>query len=285
MKSVRFGIASIGAIVCCAIHAASPQTVIPRTQVMHQGSKVTVVANQGRPLQGAVEALRKEYGWNADFEDPIYSGTDLVDDTNPSWRLQHPSSKGVTRPAGGKFVTSFDDGDPAEILSRTGEERVLRSIVLDYNASGGPGQFEVRKSASGRLSVVGISRSNSSTNSKPLSILDTPITLEVKDRSAIQAVHEILNALQVQSGHKMLFWGPNNLLARTPTTIGGQNVSARDLLGGVANATKCGLSIDALYDADVDLYGLNMSMTTRSYPDAFGKKVEIVIGPTQHYCL
>jgi hypothetical protein len=221
-----------------------------------------------RPLFQAVEALRDEYSWVVDYEDPIYSGSELVDDTSPDWRRLHPTSKGVTRPVGGSFVTSFDGGDAAAMQTSAGEERVLRSVVGDYNASGRSERFEVRRSASGRLAVVGLPKPASTGQQAPQSIMDTPMSLELKSRSGLDA---IFAALSVQSGRKVMYFGyGNDPLSRIGTMFGGQNIPARDLLGKVAGFTRYCISFNTLYDADLDLYGISVSTTTRASVDASG---------------
>jgi hypothetical protein len=46
--------------------------------VTHGQGKATVESNEPRPLQEAMEALAKEYGWTIDYEDPAYSADEGV---------------------------------------------------------------------------------------------------------------------------------------------------------------------------------------------------------------
>lgn len=53
---------------------------------------------------------------------------------------------------------------------------MLRKIVSDYNPSGNPGQFVVRKGPDGRLSVVGVSiKDATGTEESVGSVLDTRV--------------------------------------------------------------------------------------------------------------
>ena len=73
-----------------------------RGVITYTGNAATVRANNARPLEQAIEAVREQYGWTVDFEDPPYeSAYDLVDSTDPQWRKEHPTAKGVRRIAGG----------------------------------------------------------------------------------------------------------------------------------------------------------------------------------------
>jgi len=69
--------------------------------IERKDEQVSVLANNPRPLDQAVVAIRREYGLIVAYEDPPYDSQDLVDDTDPGWRVAHPDAKGVTRVAGG----------------------------------------------------------------------------------------------------------------------------------------------------------------------------------------
>src|SRR5258708_2205976 len=124
--------------------------------VQHNGAAGTLTSNNPRPLMQAIEAISQEYGWTVDFEDPPYrSHFDLPDDTDPTWRANHPNAKGVTRVSGGLFQSNFPE--PSTISDKA-EEQVLQKLVSDYNSSGNPGKFVVRKEGETRYAVIGVSR-------------------------------------------------------------------------------------------------------------------------------
>jgi hypothetical protein len=102
--------------------------------IRHGADSVTLEANSPRPLQQAVDALVKEYGWIIDYEDPPYfSRRDAVDATAAAWRAEHSNAKGVTRINGGPFHARYaEDADPNDAAR---EERVLDSRA---RADGGP---------------------------------------------------------------------------------------------------------------------------------------------------
>jgi hypothetical protein len=107
--------------------------------IQHHETAGTLTANDPRPLMQAVEAMGQEYGWIVDFEDPQYrSHFDLVDDTDPTWRANHPNAKGMVRVSGGLFQSTFPE---PSTISENVEEKVLQKLVADYNASGNPRQI------------------------------------------------------------------------------------------------------------------------------------------------
>jgi hypothetical protein len=265
MKPHNLFFTGLSIILCCHGGYSSAQIPLERTRITHQGSRTTIVAIGARPLFQAVEALRDEYSWVVDYEDPIYSGLELVDDTSPDWRRLHPASKGVTRLVSSSFVTSFDGG-AAAMQTSAGEERVLRSVVRDYNAGARPERFEVRRSASGRLTIVGLPKAALPGQQAPQSIMDTPISPESRSR-----LDAILAALSAQSGRKVVYFGyGNDPLPRIGTTFSGQNIPARDFLEKVAGSLRYCISFNTLYDADPDFYAISTSITTRATIDASG---------------
>jgi len=152
--------------------------------IHHQGATATLTANYPGPLVQAIEAISREYGWTVDFEDPHYiSHFDLVDSTDPTWRAGHPNQKGATRVAGGFFQSNFPE--PSTITTGDPEEQVLQKLVADYNASGNPGKFVVRKEAEERYAVIGVSRRDENGRDEAVDApLDTPISFPVQQRDA-----------------------------------------------------------------------------------------------------
>jgi hypothetical protein len=133
--------------------------------VQHTGAAGTLTSNDPRPLTQAIETISQEYGWIVDFEDPPYrSHFDLVDATDPKWRATHPNEKGAMRISGGLFQSSFPE---PSTISDNAEEQVLQKLVADYNSSGNPGKFVVRKQAEDRYAVIGASRRDETGKTKP----------------------------------------------------------------------------------------------------------------------
>ena len=250
--------------------------------IQHNGTAGTLAANDPRPLMQAIAAISQEYGWTIDFEDPPYrSHFDLVDDTDAVWRANHPNAKGVTRVSGGLFQSNFPE--PSTISSDNAEEQVLQKLVSDYNSSGNPGKFVVRKEAEARYAVVGVSRRNDiGTDETVDALLDTPINMPVQQRTAIATLQIIVDALSTKTGVKV-YLGTIGLssdpLEGVQLTIGGSNVPARTLLlqalDGAGNSPSFrGIFVwNLLFDADRNAYDLRPHSATKVETGADGRQV------------
>jgi hypothetical protein len=232
---------------------------MPKALVKHQAGSATVIANDPRPLFQAITAVREEYGWAVNYEDPPYFRKyDLVDDTDPQWRAAHPGSKGVTIPAGGFFQSSYPEGQI--IYTASGEEEVLRKIVSDCNRTNNPGKFRVLRNGNGSFSVIGISSRNANGNlQNVIPILETRISLPNSKRSGAQTVNLILIVLSARLGKTVVLGTMAvNLMMQAQIEIGGDNVSARSLLVQMLDAVSAwffqatGHALQLLYDVNYD---------------------------------
>lgn len=247
--------------------------------VQHKAGLATVVADAPRPLFQTITALRKEYGWRINYEQPPYfSQYDLTDDTSPEWRASHPFAKGVTIPAGGSFRSTFSERQ--SVYGRAGEKKILQKVVSDYNKTSNPGRFEVLSNPDGGYSIVGISLRTANGSLAHVSpILDTRISLSTSKRSAAETATLILNALSVKTGNKMVSGVmPLNLMTQTQVEIGGNNVPARALLLQTLDATGHALVYNIMHDADSNSYSLGIFGTVRAIRDRPGETGSVPVG-------
>jgi hypothetical protein len=233
--------------------------VASRATIRHGADSATLEANSPRPLQQAVDALVKEYGWIVDYEDPPYfSRRDAVDATAASWRAEHPNTRGVTRINGGPFRARYaEDTDPNDAAR---EERVLATIVSDYNFSGNPGTFVVQREGPGRFSIVGTSvRDDAGVATERSRILDIPVSIPARERTAYVALREVLAAVQARSGTTISAGlVPLNLLTHSSVIVGGQHIPARAMLQQIIAETGTRLRWELLYDPDGKAYFFNL---------------------------
>ena len=236
----------------------------------------TVTANYPSPLLQAIGAVRIEYGWQVNYEEPPYfSQYDLVDNTDPKWRASHPLAKGVTRAAGGQFTSMFPEPTGAS------EEEVLKKIISDYNASGNPGKFELRKERDQQYSVVGVAvKDENGKDRTVVPLLDTPITEPNQELNGNDAVNLLLSLLGSQTGKTVIAGlSPVSTLLQGHGLVGGENVPARVLLGQISALTGRPLLWEITYLADTDpaTYVVNIQIAHRSQTDAFGNRAFVPI--------
>jgi hypothetical protein len=251
----------------CAMALAADQAAPPkpkfwdRATIEQADGTVSVRANSSRPLEQAIEAIRQEYGWTVDYEEPPYESYDLVDNTDPGWRGAHPTAKGVTRIAGGLFTATFYAGSDMSSGSPD-EERALEKVVADYNASGNPGRFMLKAEGADRLSIVGIGIRDSSGNERTVTpILDTRISLPLQEHDVVEAMKLISQAVSEKSPYKVEPGNaPTNLSIQTRMRVGGDNLTARELFAQVAAATRLRTIWLLLWDADAHCYFMNMDI-------------------------
>lgn len=244
------------------------------------GATSTVTAYSGEPLYLAISAVREEYGWVVDYEDPPYQSTyDLVDRATPGWHALHPG-KPFLVPAGGAFQSTYPVA--SDIWSSSASEReVLEKIVSDYNQSGNPGAFSVRQQSDGSFAVVGISIKDINGNKQPVgAILDTLVTVPTAQRSLMETLKLIAQALWLKSGIKVVGICPdNNFAGQSAVSIGGTSVSVRSLLLQTAEQLPLGTVWNLLYEANTPKYILTFAVAGRAEYDTFGGKRLIAIRP------
>lgn len=271
---------SVVVLVGCTVVARaqlSQRHYMERATILHNQSSATVEANSGRPLFQAITGVREEYGWVVDYEDPPYQGSvDLVPDASIS---RHPVGKVFMVPAGGAFRSTYPE-TPDMWGSTRGELRVLDKIVSDYNATQNPGKFVVRALQDGNYAVIGQSYENSAGGEVSVRpVFDTLISLPDATRSAAGTIDLILNALNKASGTKVGFGTvPLNALAQSQVTVGGSNVSVRQLLLNVIDQVKSvKLVWDLLFDPDGRVFYLNLLPASQAHYDSFGKRTTTII--------
>ena len=256
----------------CILGFAANQAATPvrphflsHANIERKDGQVSVLANSPRPLDQAIAAIRQEYGWIVDYEDPPYGSHDLVDDTDLGWREAHPNAKGVTRVAGGAFATDFSLGSDMNTLPPD-RERVLNKVLADYEGSGNPGEFILKKESADRYAVVGVGVKDSNGSEKKVApILDNRIALPLQERTVGGTLELILRALSEKSGYNVVLGSaPINLILQTKVKLGGDERPARELLSQLATATRFPMVWRLLYDADLGWYFMNLEIATEA---------------------
>lgn len=278
-----------GAVLFAVPRPSEPRPQTPQTSaradgrmneavVERQARSATVKANSARPLAQALAAIREEYGWQIDYEDPPYaSEPDLVDITNAQWRARNPGAPGVKGIAGGSFESEYEETGNLE--TATAKEKVLHKIVSDYNRSRNPGRFIVRAEGNGLFAIVGSVIKRGSRDEAINPVLDTRVSVRLEERTAGASVSAILQAVISQTKLKLVLGTvPTNLFFQAKVTTGGENIEARALLRQTLDATGRPLHWRLLYDPITAKYVLNVAIATRSIQDTYGQKHSVPIG-------
>lgn len=276
-------------IVCDSLRAQSAPRHRPQFMkfglLQHHENAATVYANFPRPLMQALAAVHSEYGWIVNYEDPPYaSGYDLVDATDPTWRANHPNEEGYIGIGGGLFQSTFLE-NPTTATSSDEEERVLNKIVADYNSSGNPGKFVVRKEADNIYSVIGKSiKDNEGEDQQVSSILDTIVSVPTKTQNAAVTIDAVFLAVSDRTGtHLVNGWMANNLLLNSYVSVGGNQVSARSLLRKTLDATNRPSLWTMIFDPNDKTYVMEVSVAVQTMTDSLGRKLNAPIDMKEVY--
>jgi hypothetical protein len=230
--------------------ARETKSYLKQAEISETAGKVLIVANSPRPVAQILDSFREKYGWAVSYEDPQFiSELDLVDAEDP----------GKTKlPRGGVFSIEFRSG--AE------EEPTLQLVVDLYNRSNNPGRFELRKNEQRNFSVVGVeARDRHGQISHQRVLFDIPITLATRSRTASDTVRLICRQITAQRGVAVTVGvSPRKVLDQTTLTVGGTNMSARDLLLRTLAATRRTLYWRLLFDPNSKGYFLDIHLTPTS---------------------
>ena len=250
---------------------ANPSTEAQRhymehAEVRHNHGSATVVANDPRPLDQAATALAEEYGWVVDYEDPPFQAA--------------PDLRYGTEIAGGAFESTYEES-PSTWTSTQEEQTVLSKAVCDYNGSSNPGRFALRVEGVGRFAIVGTqTRDVNGVGRAVAPILDTRISIPTATQEAGKTIFAIASALSTQTGIKVLFgMGPLNLLHLAQVTVGGNNVSARNLLLQTVAATQSALEWRLLYDPRGKTFYLSLIPAQRAMYGTFDERRLLPVSP------
>ena len=234
-----------------ALPQAKPETSTYSKQavISESGATVKVDANNPRPLEQTLGALQQKYGWVVNYEDPQYvSQADLSEGEGPG---------GSKLPRGGRFSVEFPLGQE--------KEKSVQAVLDAYNRSENPGRFELRK-ISDALVVVGVEAHDAQGKLSPQKpVLDTPITLPTKQRSATDSLNLICRKIALQRGIPVnIGISPRNVMNHNNVGIGGTKVSARDLLIRTLAGTHRNLYWRLLFDPKSKGYFLNIHQVPKS---------------------
>lgn len=172
-----------------------------------------ITANDSRPLDNVLGALKQQHGWHINYEDAQYGKSDIVDDTAPSWLQEHPNGPRAYGVAGGAFyakiaVDGYFPEDPMQILS---------ALVEAYNRSGNPGRFQLRVVSKNLFDVV----PTASGDGPQIPLLDTVMSFDATvDVGAYPTLYKFCEKLSRKSGQTVVFGGTGSPSIAYQATLG-----------------------------------------------------------------
>lgn len=228
------------------------------------GSATLSVFHVNRPLLEGLVALREEYGWRVNLEEPPHETTPhggKFESTYPEIPERYIPPQGLKKSA--EFGYSLSDASEATVLNK---------IVSDYNQAGFPGRYAVIVQSDGSYAVTGIAVQSADGTYQPVTpLLDTPISIPSGSYSLSQVVDLISKALSSASGTRVSCNVPG-MAGTVSVTVGGNNIPARTLL---EQAVFPGLVWNLYYEPQGKIgkfYMLSLLSLRRAQYDAWGRR-------------
>jgi len=220
-------------------------------------AETVTIQDDPRPVAKAVEQLNHGYGWQITYEDrPYKNNSDLMDVTQLVQRYQGGTAETTKTliPKGGTVSFTLPSTNSDQLTA-------AQALVNSYNDGRGANLFAVVRGAK-LVHIVPIKVTGSSGTLEPVKpILDTIITVTPQERTALQLLEQICQAISIDTKNKVVVGtNPSNLLMQARTSIGATNKTARSLLETLILQIGAPLSWELFYDAGLKWYVLNFDL-------------------------
>jgi hypothetical protein len=197
---------------------------------------ITINVNSGRPLASVIEQIEKRSGQVITYEDPFYLYAADIEDVTLAVRRDGRTEPRVMVPRGGPFFFRYPAAARDQLV-------VLERLIQEYSLSGHPGVFRLIRTGD-VYHVVPSERRNFTGAFEPhASLLDANISVPVGDRTALEMVKAITEAVS-SPGVARIAVGtvPLNAMIRTHIQGGAIAESARTALLRTLDAIHSQLS-------------------------------------------
>jgi hypothetical protein len=245
--------------------AANATSHLKKPLIYQIGNVVRINADGERPLLRALEALQQKYGWIVDYEEPQYSADGAGAGSAASLRSRrHADARDGARHA---FSVEYNVGPTPD--SPPDEKSVLTTVVDAYNDDNSAAPFELRnendseraggKQQERRFDLVGMNVRDDRDETQRQPILDRPIILAKRSRSAERTMALICQRVSERSGIAVSVGAIDASVAGShQVEIGGVEAPARTLLLHTINAVGNHLNWRLLYDSNSKSYELSV---------------------------
>lgn len=230
-------------VLCATICSTAPAIADGTEQI--QPLHIRVV-DYPRPLAAAVRQVEQHFGWVVTYEDTryLYPG-DIVDVTEQFRRDPTRPGRILQMRNGSIDLTYTPASDSVEFQVR----EVLEALLVHSAERGNTGEFGVERVTGGYHVVPIATRGRTGSRQAYSSPLDTPISLEFRNETALEFVFRLASAVTEASGLTVQPGTiPLNRLEQTRVAVGAQSEVARDVLWRTLRAIGEDLSWQMLCD-------------------------------------
>ena len=236
------------------------------------GPELQLAVTDPRPVALAIAVLSERHGIAITYEDPRYEFEgDLKDVTSEVARSPIKPGQRILVPLGGALELTYSisptSGKPEQV------DALIRKI-LDTHVAGGRGsQFELTQEGNTFHVVPVMLKCSQGTWKATTSVLNTPINVAIEQRSGIQMVDAICEALTAAARVRVVVGiEPWNAMANAQIVDGGTNEAAGAMLSRVLQqltrqtAKRLGKDFERpfvwqlLFDPTTQSYALNLSL-------------------------
>jgi len=239
---------------------------VPNMPVRQETEKVSLSVQDPRPVAKALEELEARYGWVITYEDPLYlHSSETTDATalvrNDLGKYRNGAAPRVLIPAGGSLSITYDVMSDTKLpLDR---EAVIQKVLNAHQPMGSVGRFRLEQEKDGQMlhAIPTVTKNSSGVLLPQTAVLDTFISLSEGDRTSLQTLEAICDAVsQVTQTKVVVGTVPLALFMRQRDREGVLNQKARDVLVQTLERTRGSenLSWQLLYDPGMKMYVLNI---------------------------
>jgi hypothetical protein len=177
----------------------------------------------------------------------------------------HPGERRVRIPKGGTLAIDYEVTSANELPAD--REFVIQQLLDANSAAGNAGRFRIERDGE-LLHVIPTSdKSTAGLFTPHRSVLDAPITFSEEERSGVQKLRAICDAITQATNLRVVVGGfPANVLFPYRDRQGAANQKAREVLMDLLRGAKHGqnLSWRLLYDPEMKEYWLNIHLVPKS---------------------
>lgn len=243
MKQTQF----VDLLCCLAVVGA---LMLSTTGMAAQGATGRVQVDGYRPLSAAIDELEKRHGRAITYEDPFReSAGDMTDVTETFPSHQRVGNRRYYAPRGGAFTFTYAPGFDE---SDTGFERMLESLVAQYNRVGPDAKFRVSRTGKLFHVIPATRKAAHGVVESTQTPLDTRISIPAGRRSGVEQLVAIVEAVKA-AGHWR--FGLGTLPAQAlKTAVSGavDNKTAREAVAQVLESSPFQLDWIMFCDAGPD---------------------------------